>query len=449
MKCDVLIVGGGPAGMAAANSCANEGLSVILVEQSDRVGGAIFKQPSKGANAVPMPARQKRAWTALADAFERSGTRTLLRHSFLGLDSNGIALVEDRSAGKILDLKPKAVIYAIGALERVRPFPGWQLPGVMTAGGLQVMMKATGTAPAGRIILAGSGPLLVAVAAQMTALGNPPLAILERSAQAMSPLRALELLAAPHYLLEASGYLQTLLRAGVPWRQKTSIRHIGSLPSGGLMVTLRNAAGEEERLEVDRVGLHDGLRSNATGIPPDADSGAGTPMVVRAGDCRKALGGTAAIADGTRAGQAVVSSLLGKAYASGPKSAKILNREQKAQATLARLFDFTADTKGIADDTIICRCEGKTLADLKAIIADADRPSPREVKLNGRFGMGSCQGRFCNEWVAHLMAEDGATPAAPEAFQGLRWPIRPVPISSFLTDAPSAQSVEQTTKRSE
>jgi NADPH-dependent 2,4-dienoyl-CoA reductase/sulfur reductase-like enzyme len=126
-----------------------------------------------------------------------------LRHVFLGVDTDGLVLLDDRSGGRVRTVRTRAVIVAVGAVERVLPRPGWQLDGVVTAGGLQMLIKETGEAPRGDIVIAGNGPLAVALAADLARLGRPPVAVVEAGDPLARPLAALRMAAFPGLVAEA------------------------------------------------------------------------------------------------------------------------------------------------------------------------------------------------------------------------------------------------------
>jgi D-hydroxyproline dehydrogenase subunit alpha len=431
--CDVIVVGGGPAGMAAAVGVAAHGLIVELIEQRHTLGGAIFRQPVDAANAIPQAAAAKARWQRLSSAFSRSAVKVRHGGVFFGVDGDGLVLFEDRTADEVVRLQARAVIIAVGAVEKVRPVPGWELPGVSTVGGLQVMMKETGRAPKGRVLLAGNGPLLMATAAQMAGAGNPPVAIIEAGDPLRQGLAGLGLLVAPQVVAEALGYLRTVYAARIPWLRGARVECIET-QADGLQATVVHA-GRRSVYRVDRIGLHDGIRSNDLGLPANADAPAASPVIVRAGDCAQPLGAVAAEADGAFAARKVTE-LLGCGQVGGPEHA-ILARRRQVQAVLARLFARVAPPLDLPNHTVLCRCEGRTLGDLKHLIAGVDAKTGREIKHAGRFAMGTCQGRFCAANVAELMNElrTDAPPVTAQDLTGQRWPLRPVSIAALVAAA--------------
>lgn len=425
---DVLVIGGGPAGVAAATELARSGLSVTLVEQRDRLGGAIHRAyVGAGPSPTLTSPRHVRQWGALAHALVQAGERIQVRYEtvFLGVDGDGLFLLDDRLAGRVRCVRPRAVVLALGALEQVLPRPGWELPGVTTCGALQVQLKETGSPPQGSVLIAGSGPLPLALAAQLAAAGHPPVALLERGeplrAAWRAPRAAWAGLRSWANVGDALRYGRQLLRAGVPYRQGWEVVRIEP-SSGGLVVTCRSNRGEDVTYSVQHLALHDGLVSHAVHQVLPALAGV---VMVRAGDGREVLGADAAVSDGRRAAHDVAQALGQPSRAPAVDDALRLARQ--TQAALATLC--AAPVPAPSPDTVLCRCEGLRRADLDALAPDA---SAREIRLIGRFGMGLCQGRFCAASVARLAAQRAGESEAPAGQEGpARWPWRPVSITAL------------------
>lgn len=428
-RCDVLVIGGGAAGVAAAVELAGAGLSVELAEQRAALGGAYHRQPAGRASKVH--ARGRRQWSRLVDTLARSGVAPRLRHVFLGVDSDGLAMLDDRAGNRVVAVRPRALVIAVGAVERVLPRPGWQLPGIMTAGGLQMILKEGGSPPPGDILIAGNGPLTVALAADLARLGRPPVALVEAGDPFARPAAAMRLASHPGLAVEAAGHLAHVLAGRVPWLRGTRLTAIEPR-DGRLAATLRDRRGNARTIAADIVALHDGIRPNDFGLPAASED---EPVVIRAGDCREALGIRAAVADGRHAARQVIARL---APGRPARVDGTVARQRGAQSILCDLFrpvDGADPLAALPDETVLCRCEGRTAGDLRGMLAEGDL-SPREIRLNGRFGMGLCQGRFCADNVLHLLAASRpGGPAEPAIRLGRdRWPARPVSIAALAAD---------------
>lgn len=419
----VLVVGAGLAGLSAAVELARAGLPVLVADQAQAPGGAVHRQPLAGVPSMASRAQQRRWSQLMAGVAAQAGRITLqMGTGFCGVDHTGAVLLTG-ATNRLF--RPRALVLALGARESVQPRPGWTLPGVETAGSLQTRLKTLAEAPRERVLLAGSGPLLLALGAELTRLGRPPVAILEAGRPFARPWAALGL--PRSYWVEALGYLARLRLARVPiltGMHLTAIRAEG----GALLAEAEGPPGPV-RLAADRIALHDGIRPNDIGLPDCA-----ALPVVRLGDCREALGARAALADGQAGGAALAALLLGRAE---PAPEPDLARQRAAQALLARLYahDGRDRLAALPGDTVICRCEARSIDDLRAL---GPNPGARQLRLDGRFGMGPCQGRFCADWVAQL-----ASPGNPPAGIGApRWPARPIAVADLL--AATDETAEQT-----
>lgn len=411
-KSPVLVVGAGLSGLAAATELARSGLDVLVVDQAQAPGGAIHRQPLAGIRSSASVA-QARRWANVMAGVQAQGARITLSCGtrFGGVDHTGAVLLSGALNALI---RPRALVLAVGARERVQPRPGWTLPGVQTAGAIQTRIKTLAEAPEGRVLLAGSGPLLLAVGAELCRLGRPPIAIIE----AARPVRPLAALGLPlPYLSEATGYLLGLLRARVPLIFGAHLIRIDA-GSAGYVAQVETATGPQS-FTADLIGLHDGIRPNDVGLT-DCPS----LPVMRLGDCREALGARAALVDGHAGGIALAAQLTGRPT---PAPSRELHRQREAQARLARIYahDGANRLADLPEETVICRCENRTLRDLRAL---GPNPTARTLRLDGRFAMGACQGRFCTEWVGRISAPE----APPERLGAARWPTRPIAVADLL-----------------
>lgn len=417
----VLIVGAGLAGLAAAVELARQGLPVVVIDQAQAIGGAVHRQPLPGVRSTGTGA-QARRWSWLMADVQAQVIPIHCATRFGGIDHTGTALLTGALSTLI---RPRAIVLATGARESVQPRPGWTLPGVMTAGAIQTRFKTLAEPPQGRVLLAGSGPLLLAVGAELCRLGRPPVAIIEAACPLFNP--ASVALPIP-YLTEAATYLSLLLRARVPLYFGAHLTEI-TQTNGPLLAQIDTRKGPRS-FAADVIGLHDGIRPNDAGL-----TNCDVIPTLRLGDCREALGARAALADGIAGGQRLAAELLGK---TPPPPSADVQRQRSAQARLARIYahDGLSRLAEIPAETVICRCENRTLADLRAL---GPAPTARALRLDGRFAMGACQGRFCAEWVGRL----SDLKAPPKPIGAARWPSRPISVADLLA---TSDAIEKETK---
>src|SRR5215207_7162726 len=221
---ELVIIGGGPAGMAAALEARRAGVQVTLIEERPSLGGQIYKQPP-AAFTVRRPevlGKEYLAGRRLVDLTLRSGAEVLTGHVVWNVWGRGpFDVAAYQHGSRAVTLRTEHLILATGAYDRPVPFPGWTLPGVLTAGGAQSMVKIQQIYPGHRILMAGSGPLILAFSAQLHRLGANVVAVLE-AAPRPGPSAALSLLRAAldgnlRLLRDGVGYLAYLRRHGVPF----------------------------------------------------------------------------------------------------------------------------------------------------------------------------------------------------------------------------------------
>ena len=470
---DVAVVGAGPAGLVAATVAAECGLSVTLYDEQPGPGGQIHRGIAHAPPARP-EALGADYWAggALVRAFERSGARYAPRTSVWALTRNPdatLALAISRGPpGKAVAsiVHARAVIVATGALERPVPVPGWTLPGVMTVGAAQALLKTSGLAASRGTVIAGAGPLVWLYAWQCLNAGGVVDAILEttpegRFAQA---IRHLPSFVASRYLAKGLALMRDV-RARV--RVIEHVERVEALGDERVEDVRYVAGGRTETLACDTLLLHQGVIPHlnlplAAGcdvawngaqlcFEPVVDAWGGSTLagVWIAGDGAGIAGADAAGPRGALAALAAANA-LGRFDAADRDRKARPHRDALARAIRGRAFLDAlyrpADAFRLPEgDTLACRCE-EVAASRVVEAAQAGAPGPAQVKALTRCGMGPCQGRYCATTVSGLIARTcGLAPSEVGTYRQ-RFPVRPVTLAE-LAALPGSPAADQAVVR--
>jgi NADPH-dependent 2,4-dienoyl-CoA reductase/sulfur reductase-like enzyme len=466
---DLAIVGAGPAGLAAAATAAGLGLSVLMLDENPGVGGQIYR--AIAANPVQDKALLGADYWR-GEALARAAAASTAQHaagaivwSVSPLDGAGYEIGVSM-AGRSRIIAAGEVMLATGALERPFPIPGWTLPGVMSCGGAQTALKASGLVPDGRVVIAGCGPLLWLIAWQYLNAGVSIAAILDTTT------RANWLAALPHLpAFLTSPYLAKGLRLMRAVRAKVRvIAGIEALRAEGtdkVETVTYTKAGRTQRMAVDTLLLHQGVvpsinLSNAVGCrhvfddvqltwKPEIDIWGATSVsgISVAGDGAGIAGAEAAAERGRIAA-------LGAAHRLGRIDTARRDREAAApRATLARfergrafldtLYRPAKAFRVPDGDTIVCRCEEVTAARIRATVP-LGATGPNQMKAFLRCGMGPCQGRRCGLTVAELIADARGVPVRDVGYYRLRPPVKPIALGE-LAAMPKTEASEKAVVR--
>jgi len=454
---DLIVIGGGPAGLAAAATAARAGLATVLFDENPTVGGQIYR----GITANPVRNHailgdDYWAGSALATEAKNSGALVVNGATVWSLDRTltvGVSI-----AGEARLVSGKRIIIATGSLERPFPIPGWTLPGVMTAGGAQTVLKAQGLVPTGRTVLAGNGPLLWLLAAQILRAGGKIEAIVDTGTR-RNWLRAAMFL--PDFLL--SPYFKKGLALLREVKAKaliipgTRIAAVGS-------DKLTEVDVDGRRLPADLLLLHQGVVPNvnlavAAGVPHrwngrqlcfvpvlDGDFQSSVPGIAVAGDGAGIAGGTAAAERGRIAAIAAVRALKPDARIADPQAARQrLQREEMGRAFLDELYRPVAELRRPEGETIVCRCEEVTAAQIRET-ARMGCEGPNQMKSFLRCGMGPCQGRLCGLTVTELIADERGTTPDEVGYYRLRPPVKPITLGE-LASLPVSEAERRAVER--
>lgn len=443
MRTDLAVIGAGPAGLAAALAAERRGLRVALVDAAPEPGGQFYRQPAPALRAERPQTlhHQWRTWTRLRDRLATSSVRLLTEHHVWSVERTPEGLIVHALLGpeqeEPAEVHARAVLLATGAYETVLPFPGWTLPGVVTAGGAQAMLKGGLAVPGRTAVVAGTGPLLLPVATGLAAAGVRVGALVE-SADPGRMLRHAGPLAGK--LPEGAGYAARLLRHRVPvLARHTVLRAHGEGRLTGVTVAALDARGRvrpgtERRLPCDTLAVSHGMlphtdlaeslgcRLDGLTVAVDTEQRTDVPGVWAAGEATGVGGSGLALAEGHVAGRSIAARLRGATPDPGQwaPAARARARLRVSAGALDAVFAPPAGwAERVTDDTVVCRCEEVTAGAVRAGLA-LGAGDARTVKLLTRAGMGWCQGRMCAPAVAGLTGCEPTPPRRPFA--------RPVPL---------------------
>lgn len=413
---DLLIIGAGPAGMSAALAAAPSGARIIVLDDNPLPGGQIWRDGPQAS--LPDQARQMRERLhASGNIRHHAGTRVIACSGPKQL------LVEDADHGWVIGYDK--LILCTGARELLLPFPGWTLPGVTGAGGLQALIKGGVPVKDQRVVIAGSGPLLLASAATAKHNGAKVLHIAEQASSGAVARFALQLPRWPGKLLQSFSLFDPHYRTGT--------HVVAALGNERLEGVRLKQQGKIVELACDRLACGFGLIPNTqlgqalgcaldgTALAVDAWQATSVVDHYAAGECTGFGGSELALVEGTIAGHGAVGNTTA-ARDLWPRRA----RWQGFANTLNRAFSLDPQLKSLAQpDTLVCRCEDVPYAAL------AGHTDWRAAKLASRCGMGACQGRVCGGALQHLFDWQ---PSAP------RPPFNPARIETLmcLDDTPPA-----------
>jgi D-hydroxyproline dehydrogenase subunit alpha len=441
---DVLVIGGGAGGLTAAGTAAAAGARVTLIDERQQAGGQFYKQPAD-PHADP-PDQQARDGRALIQRARDAGVEFLASTAAWGAFAP-LTIAAVTPAGSTL-IRPKQLIVATGAYERGVPVPGWTLPGVMTTGAAQTLLRTDRVVAGRRVLVCGHGPFNLQVARELARAGAAIEAVVELSARpgaAQAGMLGRMLRHAPDLLWQGLALRGALARRGVRILHGDALAGVEHR-DGALRATLRSGAV----FAVDTVLMGYGfMPSNelllALGCRHEFDAGRGHLVTQRDADCRTSVDGVLAVGDccglsgarvaveeGVIAGAAAATALGHAVEARAVAQARArLARHREFQTALWQLYAAPPLQAELArSDTMVCRCEEVTLGAVEAALAE-DCPSIGEVKRRTRLGMGACQGRYCAPVLAAMLARAGR-PLDAHAFFAPRAPAKPMAIRDLV-----------------
>ncbi|MEP6952676.1 MAG: FAD/NAD(P)-binding oxidoreductase [Solirubrobacteraceae bacterium] len=408
----VLVVGGGPAGLAAARAASRGGARVTLLDGNARLGG----QYHRGEDIA-----------AAAGVAVRSGVRVWRVDPDVAYSAGG-------------EWPADAIVLAPGAHDRPLPFPGWELPGVLTAGGAQALLKGSGVLPGKRVLVAGTGPFLLPVATLLAKRGAAVPAVLEARADVARAWarHPAAVAAGAGRLPEGARYLHALRGAGIELRTGWGVLAaraggdgcVAEADVGRLDAHWHEVPGTRETIAVDCVCVGHGF-VGALELPQQAGCALDGDRVVVDARQQTTVAGVFAAGEVCGVGGAQLAAaegaIAGAAAAGGRASPRALARRSTLRRFAAALRDVHRVppewAQALGDDVVVCRCEEVTAGAIRGAVRDLGATDLRSTKLLCRAGMGLCQGRMCaaaardvlTAELGHVPPDAGTPPARPLA----------------------------------
>ena len=469
MSLHPVIVGGGPAGMAAAIELARHGVRCTLLEEASRLGGVVYRGPLRdGVQLDYLGPRYSEALAKLHGDFrEQSGLIDVrLNHRVVGAEGTRALVLLDADE-RLQEIEYSQLLLAAGCHERSVPFPGWTLPGVILLGGLQLQIKSGVVKPQGPVVIAGTGPLLPLVACQLHTSGVSVAGVYEACAFGKIARESLALLNKPQLFLDGLSMLAYLKLHGIPmhygWgvveaQGEGELNSVSVAPYSSTWVpdlsraeqvaaqTLAVGYGFIPRTQLSQqMGLNHGFSADGyLRVCANVWQQSNEPHVHLAGDMGGIRGGEAAMLAGRIA---AVSILLQRnvldlelALVRRDRYLSKLKSIVRFRAAVDRYTERGAGQTALpAADTVICRCEHATRADIDRALEQGVQDLA-SLKMRTRVSMGDCQGRMCVGYCTDRLRE--ATGRQDVGWLRPRFPVDPIPFSAFQPVGTEAASHE-------
>jgi NADPH-dependent 2,4-dienoyl-CoA reductase/sulfur reductase-like enzyme len=444
----VVVIGAGPAGISAAKLLVAAGFRPVVIDESREAGGQIFRRPHTALS---------RNFTDLY-GFD-AGRAQRFRNDFTSLlpkiDYRPETLVwsADQSALYLLNQGQSDIqrwsrlIIATGAMDRVVPTKGWTAPGVYSLGGAQIALKAEASLIGRRVVFVGTGPLLYLVAYQYAKAGAQVVAVLETGAPFAELSLLPDLLAGRAVFAKGLYYIGWLRMNGVAIC--TSITPLAAThdDAGNISGFSYQFKGQVMEVSCDALAMGYGLKAETQiadligldfhfddeqrqWLPfTDADGRSSNANVYLAGDGLVIRGSEVAAQSGTLAASALLKD-AGYPFSDSGRHRHAIHRSARFRKALDSVFPYPSQiAAGLADETIVCRCEGLTAGVIRQAVHSSGEGDINRIKAFCRVGMGRCQGRLCGPAAAELIAASAAIDISAVGRLRSQAPIKPVSLS--------------------
>jgi NADPH-dependent 2,4-dienoyl-CoA reductase/sulfur reductase-like enzyme len=449
---DVAVIGAGPAGISCAASLAGMGLEVAVLDEQPDPGGQIYKNIENISSAcLNILGDDYSKGLSLIKKFRQAKPTYFPGASVWQVNSDGhIFYSKD---GKSQELAAKFIVVATGAMERPVPFPGWSLPGVMSAGGANNLIKNGGLKPKGSVVLAGGGPLLMLEAVHLIEMGVDIKAVLETTSaipSASSLIHLPQALGRMDLLIKGISMLRKIKKAGI--RHYNGIRKLSVTGSDRVESVHALKGNNSIKVDAQMLLVHFGVIPNTSiyrqvGCEhewndiqrywyPRSDKWGRTSLsnIFAAGDGRFVHGAVSAALKGELTALAIAVDMKMICKSERDKRAELienqLKNELKPRSFIDALFAPMPDLYDVPNDTLICRCECITMGEIIDAI-DEGCVDPNEIKALLRPGMGPCQGKMCGSVISEIISMRTGKDIKEVGSLNIRPPLKNIPLSEI------------------
>jgi len=455
-KCDVAVVGTGPAGLAAANILADHGLLVVILDENARMGGQLLRSLPWGG-ALSRPDRLRRVGFDLTDRVKDKKIEVITRTKVLDIVEGRHLLVEERQ-GRIAVVEPRVLLLATGARERFMPFKGWTLPGVISTGAAQILMKNYGVLPSWNMLIAGMGPLLLVLAGEFLKNGGKLISVLDMGGAREKALMLTQGLHHFSKLSEGFLHLAGILTSRVPLRLRTTVvearggTELEEVVAAGIGKDGAVIEGTEMIYRTESLAVGYGFTPNielaqVAGCAIDHDKTRGgwvvrvaddlettVDRIFAAGEITGIAGASKSLHEGEMAAFAILRKIGRHVH-----SDRMARLKQKRHRHLRFAGYFNAlhglpprAVLSVPDEVAICRCEDVRMGAIRSAVMEG-HDTPAALKRALRIGMGNCQGRTCAPIVYDILSALANKQEKTVSILTARGPVKPVAIRSFLS----------------
>jgi len=458
---DVAIVGSGLSGIVAANTLADHNLNVVLLDENIHIGGQILRTiPEQlGTHTVSESDKVRKTGFRFIDNIKQKKITVMNQTVVMAIYPERELLVEENGKN-VFTIKPEIILFATGARERFLPFKGWTLPGVISTGAVQVLMKSSGILFSKKILIGGSGLFLYSVAHDFAKNGGTVVAVLEQT----SMVDKLAFLTQVPYqfskLAEGARYVSKLLFSGVPIRHSTKIieargdQYVREVITAKVDQKGAVRRGSERIYQISALAIGYGFTPNIelpqlAGCELEYEEGKGgwvvkvtdaletsVQNIYAAGEITGIGGALKSLNEGVLAALSILKKFEKIEDREFLPQFQNLTRQRRHHLSFGNYFNALyripdEAISAIPDETVICRCEDVTMGNIRKALFDGFQ-TPGAIKRATRIGMGRCQGRICGSVLYDIVAAYTKKPGSKIPLLSVRPPVKPISLGSLV-----------------